>query len=38
MLTIFDVEKLRCILGNIMALKTIDDIEDELLRLDEFRR
>ena len=38
MLTVVDVEKLRYILGNIMALKTIDDIEDELLRLDEFRR
>ena len=38
MLTIFAAVKVKYMLGNIMALKTIDDIEDELLRLDEFRR
>lgn len=36
MLTVFDVEKLRYMLGNIMALKTIDDLEGYEASLEDF--
>jgi hypothetical protein len=36
MLTVFDVEKLRYMLGNILALKTIDDLEGYEASLEDF--